>query len=166
MQLNPHQATLNLPSSPTNGELAPSSGANSAALQMVDAIVAHNAAGGVEHPVTTYHLFHAGMYHRTIKVSKGTTLVGALLRRATTLVVSGHAELLAAQPVTVNGYAVLPGMPGRQTALVALEDTWFTMVVPTEHTTVEAIDAEMVGEGVVLGAHRFDNVVINTGVSR
>jgi hypothetical protein len=105
------------------------------------------------------------MYHRTIKVRKGTALVGALLKRATTLIVSGHAEILAANPVTVVGYAVLPGMPGRQTALVAHEDTWFTMIVPTEHTTVEAIDAEMVGD-VPLGAHRFDNVVINTGVPR
>lgn len=164
MQLNPHQATLTL-SIPTGGELAPSAEASATALAMIDAIETHNASGGIELPVTTHHLFHAGMYHRTIMVRKGTVLVGALLRRATTLIVSGHAELLAETPVLVKGYAVLPGMPGRQTGLATFEDTWFTMIVPTEHTTVEDIDAEMVGD-VPLGAHRFDNVVINTGVPR
>lgn len=165
MQLNPYQGPVNLPSIPIGGELAPSPKANATALEVMERIKAHNATGGVELPVTTHHLFHAGMYHRTIMVRKGTVLCGALLRRATTLIVSGHAEILADVSVVVEGYAVLPGMPGRQTALTAFEDTWFTMVVPTEHTTVEAIDAEMVGD-VPLGAHRFDNVVINTGVPR
>jgi len=161
MQLTPHQGALTL----TGGALAPSPQANAIAEAVHERTAKHNAAGGVEPRITTFHLFHAGMYHRTIHVPKGTTVVGALLRRATTLIVCGHAEILADEPVVVNGYAVLHGMPGRKTALVTLEDTWFTMIVPTEHRTVEDIDAEMVG-GASLWAHRYDNVVINTGVHK
>lgn len=117
-----------------------------------------------EEPVHTYHLFHAGMYHRTIFVRKGLAMAGALLQRATTLIVSGHAELLAAEPIVVRGYAVLPGIAGRKTCLVTHEDTWFTMIVPTKAQTVEEVDREMVGDTQVM-AHRYTNTVINTGVT-
>lgn len=116
-----------------------------------------------EEPLHTYHLFHAGMYHRTIRVRKGVAVAGALLQRATTLVVSGKAELLAAEPVLIDGYAVLPGLPGRKTCLVAHEDTWFTMIVTTSAQTVEEVDKEMIGD-LVVAAHRFTNTVVNTGV--
>lgn len=165
MQLNPYQGLVSVPGLPTSGELAPSPAAYTAAHRMAAAILARQAAGEPEIPITTFHLFHAGMYHRTILVPKGREVVGAMLRRATTLVVCGDAAILAAEPIRVKGYAVLAGLEGRQTGLVTYEDTWFTMIVPTSHTTVEAIDAEMVEAGQPLFAHKFHNVVVNTGVT-
>lgn len=147
----------------TVANLAPSPDALALGYAMENRITALAAVQG-EEPVHTYHLFHAGMYHRTIFVRKGIALAGALLQRATTLIVSGHAELLAAEPVVVRGYAVLPGLPGRKTCLVTHEDTWFTMIVPTKAQTVEEVDKEMVGD-LPVAAHRFTNTVINTGVT-
>jgi hypothetical protein len=149
---------------PASGKLAPSQAATDAVSRWLDSVQERLAAGGVEPAITTHHLFHAGMYHRTILVPKHTEVIGALIKRATTLIVSGDAVILAEEPIRVQGYAVLAGLAGRQTGLATYEDTWFTMIVPTEYTTLAEVEAEIVGENQPLLSHRSPNVSTNTGV--
>ena len=46
--------------------------------------------------IATAHLFHAGVYARTIRIPAGVALTGALIKVSTVLIFSGHATVLLA----------------------------------------------------------------------
>jgi hypothetical protein len=95
----------------------------------------------VDIPVS--HLLHAGMYHRTVKIPAGVGIVGALVKIATTLIVSGDATIITdGDALYVNGYTVLGGMKGRKQIIKANSDTWMTMVFPTDATTIGEAERE------------------------
>lgn len=93
--------------------------------------------------IPTSHVFHAGVYARTITVPAGSVLTGALIKCATVLILNGHAIVyLGDGSAEFRGYHVLPAMAGRKQALIALEDTDMTMIFATDVKTVqEAEDA-------------------------
>lgn len=120
---------------------------------------------GVQLPVATYHLIHAGMYHRTITIPAGGVLTGAVIKRATTLIFSGDALVATGgQSYRLTGYHVLAGSAQHKQAFVAIEATHLTMIFPTSAKDVEAAEAEFTDEGEsLMSRHGNENIVTITG---
>ena len=95
----------------------------------------------------TDHVFHAGMYARTIKIPAGVVLTGAQIKIPTILIISGDALVFGEDgPVRHAGYHVALGECGRKQAFYALHDTYLTMLFPTAATTVDAAEMEFTDE--------------------
>lgn len=95
----------------------------------------------------TQHALHAGMYARTIKVPAGVLTVGALIKIATLLIVSGKGVVyIGGEAVDVEGYRVIEGEAGRKQAWLSIEDTSITMIFPTTAASVEEAEAEFTDE--------------------
>lgn len=97
--------------------------------------------------IPTDHVLHGGMYARTIKIPAGVLLTGAHIKRATTLVISGHVTVfVGAGTIEINGYQVLPASAGRKQAFLAHADTFVTMLFPSEAASIEAAENEFTDE--------------------
>jgi hypothetical protein len=97
--------------------------------------------------LTTEHLFHAGMYARTIRIKADHLLTGVLIKRATILVISGSVLMLTdSEWVRFDGYNVVAGSAGRKPMFAVLSDSEFTMLFPTDAKTVEEAQAEFTDE--------------------
>ena len=97
--------------------------------------------------IPTDHVLHGGMYARTIKIPAGVMLTGALIKRATMLVISGHVTVfVGAGTIEINGYQVLPASAGRKQAFLAHADTFVTMLFPSEAASIEAAENEFTDE--------------------
>ena len=115
-------------------------------------------------PITTHHLFHSGMYSRTIMIPAGVVLTGALIKLATTLIVYGDATVfIGAGCIRLAGYHVLSASANRKQAFVAHADTWLTMSFATHARSVEEAEAEFTDEDDLLFSRRGENVVNITG---
>lgn len=115
--------------------------------------------------IPTDQLIHAGMYARTIEMAPGVVLTGALMKRATVLIVSGHARMLAgAEWVELDGYTVIPASAGRKQVFESIDRTWITMMFPTQAKTVEEAEAEFTDDCDRLLSRRQDaNTIRITG---
>ena len=97
--------------------------------------------------IPTDHVFHAGMYARTIKIPAGVTLTGALIKIPTILIISGDVLVYGENgPTRLAGYHVALGERGRKQAFHALGDTWLTMLFPTEATTTDEAERQFTDE--------------------
>lgn len=97
--------------------------------------------------IETRHTMHAGMYARTIMVPAGVLAVGALIKIATILVISGKGVVyIGGETVEVEGYRVIQGDAGRKQAWLSFEDTHITMIFPTDAMTVNEAEAEFTDE--------------------
>lgn len=97
--------------------------------------------------VETGHLIHGGMYARTVIIRAGTVITGALIKKATILILSGIAKIFTgAEPISLNGYQTLAARAYRKSAFHAIEDTYLTMIFPTNAKTVEEAEAEFTDE--------------------
>jgi hypothetical protein len=97
--------------------------------------------------IPTAHVFHAGLYARSIMIPAGVLITGALIKRATLLIVSGDVLVFMDGPAEeIRGYHVLPAAPGRKVAFVARSDTHMTMLFATEAGTVAEAEAEFTDE--------------------
>lgn len=97
--------------------------------------------------IATEHVFHAGMYARTIRVPAGTVLTGAFMKIPTLLIVHGDAEVLNFDGwLDVRGYAVLAGGAGRKQVFFARTAVEMTMVFATQATTVDEAEREFTDE--------------------
>ena len=93
------------------------------------------------------HVFHAGMYARTIKIPAGVALTGAQIKIPTILIISGDTLIYGENGATrYTGYHVALGKCGRKQAFYALQDTYLTMLFPTDATTVDAAEREFTDE--------------------
>ncbi len=93
--------------------------------------------------VGTEHHLHAGVYSRTIHIPKGTLIIGTEMQCATQLVQYGHGFFTDGNGTKeMHGYVVMEGLPHRQCAFLATEDTWATMFFATKATTVEEAEKE------------------------
>jgi hypothetical protein len=115
-------------------------------------------------PIATHHLIHAGMYARTIMIPAGVGLTGALIKRATTLILAGDALAYGGAGVVdeaqhFRGYHVIPARAFRKTAFLAYEDTYLTMIFPTTARTVEEAEREFTDEADLLFSRRGENVI-------
>lgn len=97
--------------------------------------------------IATRHVFHAGMYARTICIPAGVLLTGVFIRIPTLLVFSGHATVfVGSAAIELSGHHVLPASAGRKQAFLAHADTELTMLFPTAATTVEEAESQFTDE--------------------
>jgi len=115
--------------------------------------------------VPTEHVIHGGMYARTIVMPAGMVLTGALMKRATVVIVTGDVAVLAGEEwVELSGYNVLPASAGRKQVFVSRSPVIITMAFPTAARTVEEAEAEMTDECERLLSRRQDaSTTIITG---
>ena len=114
--------------------------------------------------IATKHLFHAGTYARTITIARNTMLTGALIKRATVVILSGDVIVyLGDESIRLQGYNVLPASAGRKQAYLALADTTITMLFATNAKTVEEAEQEFTDEYDSLLSHSCENEVVITG---
>lgn len=98
-------------------------------------------------PIQTDHVFHAGMYARTIKIPAGVVLTGAQIKIPTILIISGDTLVYGETGSTrYTGYHVALGKSGRKQAFCALQDTYLTMLFPTDATTADEAEREFTDE--------------------
>ena len=97
--------------------------------------------------IPTDHVFHAGMYARTIKIPAGVVLTGAQIKIPTILIISGDALVYGENGATrYAGYHVALGGAGRKQAFYALRDTYLTMLFPTDATTADEAERQFTDE--------------------
>lgn len=114
--------------------------------------------------IATQHLIHAGMYARTIEIPAGCLLTGALVKRATILIVEGDVTIATGEEaVHLVGYHVIPASAHRKQAFVAHRATRLTMIFPTAAQGVEEAEAEFTDEADRLFSRGGENVVNVTG---
>ena len=113
---------------------------------------------------TTYHLIHAGMYARTIRLKANTVITGALVKPATILIISGDVTMSNGEENTrITGYHVIPASQHRKQAFVAHADTDMTVLFPTMADSVDAAEKEFTDEAEKLASRRCENVINITG---
>lgn len=97
--------------------------------------------------IPTKQLLHAGMYARTMFVAAGVTVVGAFMKCATTLIISGDMKVyIGKETVELKGYNIVPASANRKQAGYAITDTYVTMLFPTNAKTVEEAEEELTDE--------------------
>lgn len=115
--------------------------------------------------LSTHHVIHGGMYHRTICIPAGAVLTGVLIKVPTTLVFHGDATVFTgSDEVRLAGHHVLPASAGRKQAFIAHADTWLTMSFPTSAQTVEGAEAQFTDEAdLLLSRDSASDVIVITG---
>lgn len=104
----------------------------------------------------TEHLIHGGMYARTVRIPAGVAITGALVKRATVLIVSGEVKVFTdGGTLELSGFHVLPGSAGRKQAFMAQADTCLTMLFPSKATSVAEAEAEFTDEAHLLLSRRW-----------
>ena len=105
--------------------------------------------------LSTEHLFHGGMYARTIRLQPGTKMMGSLIKLATVLIVHGDCSVLIGdQRVELAGYNVIPGCAGRKQLFWTHGPVEMTMIYPTALGTVEEAEDEVFAESDQLMSRR------------
>jgi hypothetical protein len=93
------------------------------------------------------HLIHGGMYARTARVPAGTLVSGAVLSRATVLVVHGDVTVFTGtESVRLTGFHVLPGSAGRKQLFRTHSETHMTMVLPSSAQSVDEAEHDFTCE--------------------
>lgn len=93
------------------------------------------------------HLIHGGMYARTAHVPPDTIVSGALLRRATVLILHGDVSVFTGvDSVRLTGFNVLPGNAGRKQLFRTHTETHMTMVLPSDAQSVDDAEHEFTSE--------------------
>ena len=105
--------------------------------------------------LATEHLFHGGMYARTIRLKPETVIMGSLLKLATVLIIHGDCSVLIGdQRVELKGYNVIPGCAGRKQFFWTHGPVEMTMIYPTALGTVEEAEDEVFAESDQLMSRR------------
>ncbi len=105
--------------------------------------------------IKTDHYLRDGLYARTIMVPAGCILTGAEIVIETMLIISGNVTVAVdSGSFDLVGYHVIKADAGRKQAFVAHEDTYITMVFPTDATTVEGAENEFTNEPHMLGSRK------------
>lgn len=93
------------------------------------------------------HLFHAGMYSRTVRLGPSVVLAGSLLKVATVVIISGDCTAFVGEDtIELCGYNVLAGSAGRKQAFVTHGEVCITAIFPTDATTLAEAEAQATDE--------------------
>lgn len=110
--------------------------------------------------VLTSHVFHGGMYARTVCIPAGAVMTGALIKIDTLLIVCGDVTVfIGEEAIELRGHNVLAASAGRKQAFHAHTDTYLTMVFPSSAMSVADAEAEFTDEGHILLSRQNDNHV-------
>jgi hypothetical protein len=116
--------------------------------------------------VATKHVLHGGMYSRTIFMPKHLAVSGALISKASILVISGHVDMLISdQSVEYKGYHVIPASAKRKQIVYAYEDSYITATIVTDAKTLEEAEDDFTCESKLLRSRQECSVndVVITG---
>ena len=95
----------------------------------------------------TRHELSGQVYARTIFIPAGTILTGAAHRKDHVNIMHGDITVSTDEGMRrLSGYLVLPTKAGMKRVGLAHADTWWTTVLQTENTEIEAIEDEMTDE--------------------
>jgi hypothetical protein len=97
-------------------------------------------------PIQTEHIFHAGMYARTIRLGPGIVITGSLIKRATMLIINGPVDMLAGGWIHLDGYNVIPASQGRKQVFVSCGNCEITMIFPMAAQTMSLDPLQAVAE--------------------
>lgn len=115
-------------------------------------------------PLVTTHTIHGGIYSRTVTIPAGVTITGALIKIATTLIISGKVRaFVGEETIELQGYNVIAASAGRKQAFLAIDDTNLTMLFATNATTIEQAENEFTDEAHLLASRlelSVNNVII------
>jgi hypothetical protein len=94
--------------------------------------------------IVTEHVFHAGMYARTVRIPAGVLFTNVLVKCATLLIIRGEIAISITDDswMEFKGYNVCPAEAGRKALYLTLSDVEMTMVFPSNAQTVEEAEAE------------------------
>ena len=111
----------------------------------------------------TEHVFHAGMYARTVRIKARTIFTNVLVKCATLLIIHGDIMVLADNTwLELTGYNVCPADAGRKQVYITLTDVEMTMIFPSQAKTVEEAEAEFTDETENLLSHTNENDIVRT----
>ena len=116
--------------------------------------------------IETQHVLHGGMYARTIVIPAGVMITGALIKRATILIVDGDVMVhVGSQTTHIKGYKVVAASGNRKQGFYANGDTFLTMVFPTAADDIHSAEEEFTNEASLLMSRNTDavNYVTVTG---
>ena len=94
--------------------------------------------------IPTHHTLHGGMYARTIYIPPGIVITGALIKRATLLIVEGRGQVYTGVNGgrSIKGYNVFSASAHRKQVFVSETGINMTMVFPTSAKTVDEAEQE------------------------
>ena len=105
--------------------------------------------------IETQHLVHGGLYARTIFVPAGTLITGAQMNKDNICVMHGDMSVTTDEgTVRLTGFHVIPASAGFKRAGFAHADTYWTTLMPTQHTDLNDIEDEMTDESSMLQTRR------------
>jgi hypothetical protein len=116
--------------------------------------------------LTTEHVFHAGVYSRTIRLKADMLMTNVLIKRATLVIVNGTLLVFGGgEWKRFEGYNVIPASAGRKQIFATISDCSITMIFPTSAATIAEAEAEFTDETALLASSRSANhdVVTFTG---
>ena len=144
-----------------NNQIPPTSEENIEKIRIAEEVIR----GRSQIEFCTEHVFHAGMYARTVRIAPYVVFTSVLVKRPTLLISHGSYEMLAGDRwVGVDGYNVLQGGAGRKQIYRTLTEVEWTMIFPTEAKTVEEAEAEFTDEAEQLLSRKLENDIVITGV--
>lgn len=114
---------------------------------------------GPQIKIPTDHIFHAGVYARTIMIPAGVVLTGALIKIATVLIMSGNCIVfIGDKSIEREGYHVFAAEANRKQAFIAKEDTYLTMIFSSNALSIEEAEEQFTDEFDRLSS-RYDDAV-------
>ena len=98
--------------------------------------------------IATDHVLHAGVYTRTVFLPKGSVIAGALIKRSTNIIISGHVIVFIGDDKAkeYKGYAVIAASANRKQVFVAKADTNLTMFFSTKADNIKQAEEEFTNE--------------------
>lgn len=119
-----------------------------AAERLEEQLLSINSATGGEVPLPLHQQLHDGIYTRTVWQPKGTILVAARVRVATTIILDGDQCVAGASetPIRFKGRQILAAAPGRKVVVLAYEDSVCTTCFRTNATSVSEAEREYTDE--------------------
>lgn len=104
----------------------------------------------------TLHHLKGGIYARTIAIPAGHWLVGAVHKKDHINVVAGDISVLTEEGVKrITGFHVLPTTAGVKRAGYAHATTYWTTLVRTDETALDAIEDDITTEGPLLQSRQI-----------
>lgn len=113
--------------------------------------------------IRTEHVFHAGMYVRTIRLDARVAITSVLIKIPTVIVVNGRCKVYSGEWKTLKGYNVIPASAGRKMIYVTESPTQITMVFPSEAKNIQDAEAEFTDEVDGLLSHECDDEIVTEG---
>ena len=144
-----------------NNQIPPTSEENIEKVRIAEEIIR----GHAQIEFCTEHVFHAGMYARTVRIAPHVVFTSVLIKRPTLLVTRGSYEMLAGDRwVAVDGYNVLQASAGRKQIYRTITEVEMTMIFPTKATNVADVESEFTDETESLLSRKLENDIVITGV--